>query len=454
MIVGRRATCWILIGILASCVESLAATAAEKYKLEEPVDDSRIFGVGTRVDVTGKTQPSPKVEPLTLTAAATISYRERRLLGPGSNTESFRSVREYDTTQSNIDAGGEKSSSRLSEHLKVIVAQGRIEGVELYSLGGALTSNELDLIRTPADSLALIALLPAKEVEIGETWNVPEWAVQMITSLDAISKGTMTCQLVSIKKQVAHIKLAATVQGASLSAVSDVTINGFFEYDLQSRCINQGDFTQFEKRGFGPVSPAFEFTARIRLLRKPASLPGLLVEQQILELANTEPKANATVLRFDSPWNIGLEYPRHWHLWKIQDKSAVFRLLDQGNFIAQCDLAPIAPAKAGEHLSEQQFEQDIRQALGDRLKELDRGQVIPTANRHFVYRISGSGADGERKLTWIFYLMADPSGRQASLSITADTPLIETLANRERDLIDSLRFGPAPPSPALRTTER
>ena len=41
MIVGRRATCWILIGILASCVESLAATAAEKYKLEEPVDDSR-----------------------------------------------------------------------------------------------------------------------------------------------------------------------------------------------------------------------------------------------------------------------------------------------------------------------------------------------------------------------------------------------------------------------------
>ena len=89
MIVGRRATCWILIGILASCVESLAATAAEKYKLEEPVDDSRIFGVGTRVDVTGKTQPSPKVEPLTLTAAATISYRERRLLGPGATPNHF-----------------------------------------------------------------------------------------------------------------------------------------------------------------------------------------------------------------------------------------------------------------------------------------------------------------------------------------------------------------------------
>ena len=33
---------------------------------------------------------------------------------------------------------------------------------------------------------------------------------------------------------------------------------------------------------------------------------------------------------------------------------------------------------------------------------------------------------------------ADPTGRQASLSVTADTPQIETLANRERELLDTL----------------
>ena len=44
--------------------------AADKIRLEEPVDDTRVFGVGTRVDVTGKTQPSPKVQPLPLTASA------------------------------------------------------------------------------------------------------------------------------------------------------------------------------------------------------------------------------------------------------------------------------------------------------------------------------------------------------------------------------------------------
>ena len=50
------------------------------------------------------------------------------------------------------------------------------------------------------------------------------------------------------------------------------------------------------------------------------------------------------------------------------------------------------------------------------------------------------------------YLIADPTGRQASLSVTADTPQVETLANRERELLDTIRFGPPPPSPTLRTT--
>ena len=88
---GRfQSTCWLLAGLFVCSSASLFA--ADKYKLEEPVDDSRVFGVGTRVDVSGKTQPSPKVEPLKLNASAALSYRERRLLGPGTEAESLRSV--------------------------------------------------------------------------------------------------------------------------------------------------------------------------------------------------------------------------------------------------------------------------------------------------------------------------------------------------------------------------
>jgi hypothetical protein len=438
----------------AICLCAVTAQAAETYKLEEPVDDTRVFGVGIRVEVSGKTQPSPKLEPLPLTAAAALSYRERRLLGPGTEAELFRSIRDYEQTTSEITAGGQKSASQLANALKLVAAQGRTDGVELYSLGGTLTSSELDLIRSPADSLTLMALLPAKEVEVGSSWTPPTWALQMLTAMDAVVKGELKCTLVSVEKQVAKVKIDGKLEGAALSAVSEITINGFYEYDLGMHCITQADFTQVEKRGFGPVSPAFEFTARARLLKRPAQIPGRLGEQAVIDLAVNQPQPAALNLRFESPWNIGFEYPRHWHLWKIQEKAAVFRLIDDGNFVAQCDLAPIAPAKPGEHLTEADFVRDIQQALGDRLKTMGAGEVLPSADRRYICRVSATGAEGDRPLTWIFYLIADPSGRQATLSVTVDSMLVDALGNRERELLSNMRFGPAPATPTPRTTSR
>lgn len=442
---------WLCMAVLFA---GAVAHAAESYRLEEPVDDSRVFGVGTRIDVTGKTQPSPKVEPLPLVASAALSYRERRLLGPGTDAESFRSVRDYEQTTAEIDAGGQKSKSQLAASLKLMVAQGRSDGVELYSLGGSLTSNELDLVRSPADSLALIALLPTKPVEVGDTWKAPTWAFQMLTALDAVVKGELTCTLASVEKQVARVKIEGKLEGAALSAVSEISVTGFYDYDIAQRCISQCDFTQIEKRGLGPVSPAFEFTARVRLLRKPAQLPGRLADQKVIDSAVNEPLPTARFLRFESPWNIGFEYPRHWHLWKIHEKAAIFRLIDEGNFVAQCDLAPIAPAKPGEHLPEAEFMRDIQQALGERIKSFGKGEVIASTDRRYIYRITATGAEGERQLTWIFYLITDPTGRQASLSITVDTTLLESLGNREREFVSTLRFGPAPLTPSPRTTSR
>jgi hypothetical protein len=441
---------WVCMAITSL---SLAVNAADSYRLEEPVDDTRIFGVGTRIDINGKMQPSPTIAPLPLVASAALSYRERRLLGPGIDAESFRALREYEQTRAEIEVDKQKSSAELANALKLIVAQGRTDGVELYSLGGALTFDELDLIRSPADSLALMAMLPGKPVEIGDKWKVPSWAAQMLTAMDAVAKGELTCTLVSVDKQVARIKIEGKLEGAAAAAINEITVNGFYEYDLGVKCISSCDFTQVEKRGLGPVRPAFEFTARVRLLRRPAPTPGRLTEQKLLDTAANEPPPSAQFLRFESPWNIGFEYPRHWHLRQINDKAAVFRLIDEGNLIAQCELAPIAPAKPGEHLREADFVRDIQQAMKDRIKTMGNGEVIAVPDRKFVYRVTATGSEGDRALTWIFYLIADPSGRQASLSVTLDSSLVEALANRDRELL-ALRFGTAPPTPTPRTTNR
>jgi hypothetical protein len=422
-----------------------AAWSGDKYTLDEPVDDVRIYGVGTRVDITGKVQMAPKEPQLPQSLSAALSYRERRLLGPGSEAETLRAVREYETAQADINVGGVKTTSRLPEGLKLIVAQGRTEGVELYGVTALLTANELDLIRSPADSLALISLLPAKkEIEVGEKWTVPGWAFQMLTGLDAIIKGELVCTLDAVEKGIARIKMNGKLEGAAVGSTTEVSVSGFFTYNLEGKFIAETDFVQTETRAVGPISPGLDITARIRLLRQPAKASGRLGDQKVIDAAANEPQATAKFLRFESPWNISGQHSRNWHLFQVDDKLAKFRLLDEGNLIAQCDMAVIASAKPGEHLSEQTFLTDIRKSLGDRLRTINKGEVVASSDRKFIYKVSAEGVAGDRNVTWIFYLVADPSGRQASLMVVLYTDLMDKLLGHDRELVDSLKFGPAP----------
>ena len=419
------------------------ALSADKYKLEEPVDDARVFGVGTRVEIKG-TLRFPKNPDLRQNVSAALSYRERRLLGPGDEAESLRSVREYETAEADITVADTKMTMRLPESLKLIVAQGRTEGVELYGLNGLLTGDELNLIRSPADSLALIALLPSKELEIGDQWTVSGWAFQMLTSLDAVVKGDLVCTLVSVEKGLARIKMAGSLEGAAVGSMTEVKVSGFFTYNLDGTFIADTDFVQTELRAIGPVSPGLEISARIRLLRQPAKVPGRLADTKIIDAAATDPSEAAKSLRFDSPWNISLQHGRQWHECTIDDKVAIFRLLEDGNFIAECALTSIAPAKPGEHLAEQTFLTDIRRSLGDQFRTISKGDVVPANDRKFIYKVTAEGVDGERQVTWIFYLIADPTGRQASLKFVVDTTMYEKLVKNDRELIETLKFGPAP----------
>ena len=356
----------------------------------------------------------------------------------------MRSVREYETATADIQVGESKSTTRLPDSLKLIVAQGRTEGVELYSLSGLLTGDELNLIRSPADSLALISLLPGKELSVGETWTVSGWAFQMLTSLDAVVKGELVCTLASVEKGIAKITMAGDLEGATVGSLTEVKVSGFFLYNLEGKYISDTDFVQTETRTVGPVSPGLDITARIRLLRQPAKVPGRLADAKIIDNAANDAGDAAKSLRFESPWNISIQHGRQWHECTIDEKMAIFRMLDDGNFIAECSLTHISPAKPGEHLSEQVFLSDIRRSLGDQFRTMSKGDIIPASDRKFIYQVTAEGVDGERPVTWVFYLVADPSGRQASLKFEVDTASYDKLAKQDRELVNSLMFGPTP----------
>jgi hypothetical protein len=306
----------------------------------------------------------------------------------------------------------------------------------------------MELLTPPSDSLAILALLPRSEVEVGEEWTPPVWVGQLLSRFDAATKSALTCKLDSVQNDLAKVSFRGQVTGAALGATSDVTLVGSFDYDLQSKSISSVDLQQTEKRAVGVVSVGLDVAARVRLYRKPAMLPGRLGNAAVIDAATHEPPPSALLLRFESPWNIGLLHSRDWHLFKQTEQVAIFRLLDHGLFLTQCNLSPIPSARPGEHTTAEVFENDIRQSLGTRLKTLGAMEVIPTSDRRFIQRVVASGAIGERSLTWIYYLLADPSGKQASLMFAIDTDQLEKLGNRDREFVQSVRFG-APATTAI-----
>jgi len=434
----RLLTCLWLILLSGS------VSAAEKYTLEEPVDDARAYGIGMRVDVNGKVQTrgadnQPTDLPLHVTAA--ISYRERRMLGPGTGAETYRSVRDYETAQVDIEVSDEKTSSKLPDPLKLIVAQGRASGLELYSLGGLLSAQELELVTPPCDSLGFIALLPLAPVEVGEEWTPAPWVAQFIARLEASTKSELKCQLVKVKDGIAAVSFQGSVKGAVQGTPSEVSFTGTFDYDLKGQCIVDAQLQQTEKRDIGAVSPGLDVKANLRILRKPAQVPGRVADPQVVDVALLPAPATALHLRFESPWNLSLLHGRDWHLFQQTEQVAIFRLLDQGLFVTQANLSPIPSAKPGEHTSEATFQNDIQRSLGDKLKVLGSGETIPTTDGRYIYRITAEGAIAERAVTWIYYLCADAAGRQASVMFAIDTPLLEKLAQRDREFVQTLRFG-------------
>ena len=439
------------LGMIALCWLAASAAGAEKYTLDEPVDDTRVYGVGMRMEVHGKVQTRGENNtavdlPLSVTAA--LSYRERRLLGLGSGAETLRAVREYEQAHVDISIADEKTSSDLATPLKLMVGQGRAWGLEMYSLGGLLSAQEVELVTPPCDSLGFIALLPPASVEVGEEWTPSPWVAQFLSRLEATTASELKCKLASVNNGAATITFQGTVKGAVQGTPAEVTLKGSIDFDTKLECITGAELTQTEKRDVGAVSPGLDVSARLRILRKPAQIPGRCAEQPVLDVAMAAPPPTAMHLRFETPWNLSLLHGRDWHLFQQTEQVAIFRLLDQGLFVAQVNLSPIPSAKPGEHTSEQVFQNDIQQSLGTRLKVLGSGSTIEGAPGQYIYRITAEGAIGERPLTWIYYLIADQAGRQASMMFAVDTPLLEKLGERDRELVKSLRFG-APQTTSL-----
>lgn len=429
---------------------------ADEYRLEEPVTDRRAFNVSVRMAVEGDVEfalGDGKSGKQPLEVDATIGYRERRLSGTGRDALALRSLREYAKPEARIKVGERLNFSQLRSDRRTVVAQGRREGVLIYSPSGPMNALELELLEHPADSVAALGLLPPRAVTVGEKWVPESWVIACLTRTEAVVESELTCRLESVTDGAARVAFAGKIEGAILGAASEIEIDGSYRYDLQKNCVTRVELTQKEKRSVGTVSPGMEVTARVVLDRAPTPVFGRLTDA-LADSIPLEPDDRLLKLHLDLPGAMRIACDRSWKLFLQNEQATVLRMLDRGSLVCQCNISRIPAVARGRHTPVDRFQGDIRIALGNKLREFEQAEEIPAEDGRFLYRVTAVGESNGEPMHWIYYLCAAADGRQVSFVFTIESGLLDQFAERDLALLGSLQFL-APPVPAeQRAAER
>ena len=400
--------------------------------MERPLAADAKFGfLETRLD--GRTEATPGESP-----------------APITDPSQLRAVRNYLEAEANVDVGGTATRNVLPDPLRRIVAEGRAEGTLKFSPDALLMRKSVDLLDMPGDPLALVALLPdpTESIEVGQSWTPVDWAGQMLCSIDAIAKSELKCTLKSVEAGQAIIEVSGRVEGARLGAYSKINIAGLMKLDLAAALITSASFNYSESSEIGTISPGVLSTTSVRLARKASS-------QAVSEVGVpvTVPP-QALELYFDAgPWGVRFRHDRDWHVYNAQlegqPRVVIMRQLDGGNLKCQLNLALITRVAPGSHTPLERFEADIAATLGKRFKEIvSRDQFAGTDGvRLFRTEVAGTFAADDageqaaaRDMTWAYYLIVAPDGRQCS-AIFAYEPGVP-MSRAERAIVESIEFLP------------
>lgn len=426
--------CFMLLSV------TLSLTAAEK--IGESADDVRTFSVRSRLKVDGTILTAGaegKASSLKLSVDGKLTYLERRLPPGGRDAEALRAMRNYQLAEAEITVADRKTINRLDKNSQQIVAEGRREGVRVYSTAGPMTYENVELLRTPGDSLALLGLLPLQEIDASSNWTPPAWVLPCLAGVEAVSEVTANCKIEKLDSQFAIIAFEGRLSGAVHGAVTKITVTGKVAFDRTNKHIRQAVVEQEEERAIGAVSPGMKVKATVHVDRATVSGSNAFSDTALSKVPiNTESQQLA--LWFDASWGLRFAYDRNWHVFHQKDNVAVLRLMDAGSLVAQCNVSQMPTLVAGTVTSINQFQDDIRTSLGTSVKGFSEAASTKTASGITLYRVVVTGESQKVPMHWLYYLCISPDGRQTAFVFSVESRLVDQLATRDREMVESVIF--------------
>ena len=439
-----RKTLAQFFGVLASVAVTASALAESTFTFRSQRAPGQTDHAVVRLEVGGQTQYSEEGKPRReeMSVVCNLDYYEKTLDAPAAADALWRSVRDYQKVSVVVwVADGQFEPALRSEHNLISVEAGQ-ETVLLFSPVGNLTREELDVIDLPANSLLLDRLLPEKPVTVDQSWPHSKELLAVVLGLDEVAKTTVQSTLKQVTNAVARFEIAGRVEGSVYGVSTKIEIKGKYRFDRRTKRIDWLGLLIKENRQGSPVADGVDAVSRLQMIVTPAQEPASLSDTALAKLA-LKPTPEQVYLTYESPggdWQC--LYDRRWYVHQERPNidAAVLRLVDHGVQAGQCNLASLVQRDPEKLVSLEEFQEDVRQALGESFGEFVEASQSPSDSDYRVYRVVVEGTTSGIAMRWIYYLVANPQGRQVAFTFAVEQSGVERFADADKPLVQSLHF--------------
>jgi hypothetical protein len=436
----------VALGVAMAGVVLCLASAGRAQSSGAEVDLSPRLATGdvwratVRFQAEGKLQVlrSGQPEELPMQVDAELRYLERALAA-GDNSAS--ALRRYEVARAKLRIAGNQHVPELRAGRLVHVVANEGE----YRLSGwaePLTRDELDLIDVPMGTLGLRWLLLREPVALGSTWQHRAESVAQWLRIDAV--GTSDLQSVLVEAPpggLCQVHLSGTVEGAVDGVATTIAVDGHYHFDPRTRRIVEMKLTLHEQRAMGHTGPGINARSELSIR---LDAPTVADARAIAEL--TPPPGTTAIeprLLYRSEDGYQLLYDRRWHVVDEQPRQLTLRLVDRGELVAQCVIAPLDPAAQQQPWTLERFQDEIQKVLGDRYRRVAAATQRRTASGLPMYRVVVEGQVQELPIEWRYALVGSHGGQQVMVVVTLEQSLRERLDNADLPLVDGLTLRPA-----------
>ncbi len=436
--------------VCVAAVSALAAAAPKTYTLKSARAAQAVDRVEVLLEVDGHLKVAEavggdgsKVPPLKMNAKAALSYHEKSPAVPGTAQAVRRSVRWYDKAEATIRIGDGDVRPVLRDERRLIAVEGTGPKTTLFCPRGMLTREELDLVEPPGNSLLLDQLLPEKAVAVGESWKHPAALLAAICGLEAVGSSDVASTLASVDGGMAKIEMAGRLAGEVTGLATKIEVKGKYSFQIESGRITWFALLIKEDRMPGPIGPGLDVVARVQMKIVPGAESARLTSEALDGLL-LEPTAELERLSYAAPdgtWQ--MSHDRSWVIISEQESSAVLRMVEEGDYVAQCNIAAEAKPNGKSVPKLAAFQEEIRAALGKNFKQFVRASESTGEAGEHEYRVEVAGEVSEVPIRWIYYLLGDPQGRRVVAVFTIQEDMLERFGDADRGLVRSLRLGEA-----------